>query len=214
MTVQPMVIRHREADPMLGNGTNLPAQIFVAIESRGFNSNIYWKHEAVRNGVIHQSLTYQIKAMVFMTLSCFLSKHVCRPIEMLGNSCEQFCPILYPSLRLRLHVPSTSPLFVPFKNGFSAVLCCCLHVTSNRSKMPLTKAVTLTVRVNKPLASWNCEYEPFQRSFENLSLDWWLVRVTLVVAFRFLPQSFGRWRAPTNCQFVQKRMQLQWCWQC
>ena len=41
MTVQPIDIRHGEADPVLGNGTNLPAQIFVAIESRGFNSNIY-----------------------------------------------------------------------------------------------------------------------------------------------------------------------------
>ena len=27
---------------------------------------------------------------------------------------------------------------------------------------------------------------------------WWLVRVTLVVAFGFLPQNFGRWRGPMN----------------
>ena len=27
---------------------------------------------------------------------------------------------------------------------------------------------------------------------------WWLVRVTLVVAFGFLPQNFGKWWGPTN----------------
>ena len=31
---------------------------------------------------------------------------------------------------LRLHVPSMSPLFIPFKNGFSAV-----HLTLKRSKV-------------------------------------------------------------------------------
>ena len=27
---------------------------------------------------------------------------------------------------------------------------------------------------------------------------WWLVRATLVVAFGFLPQNFGRWWGPMN----------------
>ena len=49
-------------------------------------------------------------------------------------------------------MPSTSPLFVPFKNGFNAVLGCCLHVMSKRSKVLLTKTVTLTVRANEPQA--------------------------------------------------------------
>ena len=53
----------------------------------------------------------------------------------------------------RLHVPSTSPFFVPFKNGFNAVPWCYLHVTLKRSKVPLTKIVTLTVCVNKALIS-------------------------------------------------------------
>ena len=35
-------------------------------------------------------------------------------------------------------------IFVPFKNGFNAVMCCCLYITLKRSK------VTLTVRVNRP----------------------------------------------------------------
>ena len=35
---------------------------------------------------------------------------------------------------------------------------------------------------------------------------WWLVTVTLVVAFGFLPQHFGRWQGPTNCHFAQKKM--------
>ena len=55
------------------------------------------------------------------------------------------------TLRLRLHVPSTSPFFVPFKIGFDAVLLRRLHLTLKKSKVPLTKTVTLTVRVNKPL---------------------------------------------------------------
>ena len=40
-------------------------------------------------------------------------------------------------------------LHVPFKNGFSAVLWCCLHLTLKRSKVPLIEMVTLTVRVNQ-----------------------------------------------------------------
>ena len=43
------------------------------------------------------------------------------------------------------------------------------------------------------------------------TLDCWLVRVTLVFAFSFLPQNFGKWWGPTNCHFVQKGMQLEWC---
>ena len=65
-------------------------------------------------------------------------------------------------LRLRLHVPPMSLFFVPFKNGFNAVLWCCLHITSKRSKVPLTKTVTLTVRENEslpvsPIFSFLCE---------------------------------------------------------
>ena len=52
-----------------------------------------------------------------------------------------------------LHVPSTSPLFVPFKNRSNDVLCFCLYVTFKGSKGPLSKTVTLTVRVNGPLLS-------------------------------------------------------------
>ena len=35
---------------------------------------------------------------------------------------------------------------------------------------------------------------------------WWLNRLSLVVAFGFLPQNFGRWREPTNCHFAWKGM--------
>ena len=38
---------------------------------------------------------------------------------------------------------------------------------------------------------------------------WWLIRVTFVVAFGFLPQNFGRWQGPTNHHFSQKWMQLE-----
>ena len=50
-----------------------------------------------------------------------------------------------------------------------------------------------------------------RREIENLrnSIKW-LVRVTLVVAFGFLPQNFGRWWGPTYCHFAQKGTQLQW----
>ena len=37
---------------------------------------------------------------------------------------------------------------------------------------------------------------------------WWLVKVTLEVAFDFLPQNFERWQGPMNDDFAQKWMQL------
>ena len=40
-------------------------------------------------------------------------------------------------------------IFVPFENGFSAVLWCCLHITLTRSKVQPTKTVTLMVCVNR-----------------------------------------------------------------
>ena len=68
---------------------------------------------------------------------------------------------------LGLHVSSTSPFFVPFKNGLNAVMWRCLHLTLKRSKEPLTKMVTLTVSVNKPLnfQRWRgtCEQGFFKR---------------------------------------------------
>ena len=54
------------------------------------------------------------------------------------------------SIRFRLNVPSTSPFFVPFKNGFNAVLWRCLDVTSKRSKVLVPKMVTLMIRANGP----------------------------------------------------------------
>ena len=53
-----------------------------------------------------------------------------------------------PTSRPRL--PSTSPFFIPFKNGLNVVPWYCIHITSKRSKLLLTKTVTLLVRVNKP----------------------------------------------------------------
>ena len=44
-------------------------------------------------------------------------------------------------------------VFVPFKNRVNEDLCCCLHLTSKRSKVPLTKTVYLTVRAKEPLKS-------------------------------------------------------------
>ena len=55
-------------------------------------------------------------------------------------------------VRLHLHVPSNSPFFVPFKNEFNTPLWSCLHVTLERSKVPLTKTETFTVSVNKLLS--------------------------------------------------------------
>ena len=56
----------------------------------------------------------------------------------------------YNRFRLRLHLPSMSPFFVLFKNGLNAVQ---LHMTLKRSKVPLTKTVTLMLRADKPLLS-------------------------------------------------------------
>ena len=41
--------------------------------------------------------------------------------------------------------------------------------------------------------------------------NWCLARVTLVFAFDFFPQNFGRWWEPMKCNFAQNGMQLQWC---
>ena len=51
-----------------------------------------------------------------------------------------------------LYVSFITPFLVPFKNRSNAVLWCCIHMTSNRSKVPLTKAVTLMVCVNEALS--------------------------------------------------------------
>ena len=55
------------------------------------------------------------------------------------------------SLMVRFHMQSISPFFIPFKIGLNTVLWCCLRVTLKRSKMLLTKTVTLMVCVNEPL---------------------------------------------------------------
>ena len=61
-----------------------------------------------------------------------------------------------------------SPFFIPLKNGFNTVLWRCLHITSKRSKVPLTKTVTLKVRLNEPLdlPSFNVTvFVPFKIDF-------------------------------------------------
>ena len=42
------------------------------------------------------------------------------------------------------------------------------------------------------------------------TFNWWLVRVTLMVAFDFLRQNFGRWQGPANHPFVILWMEVQW----
>ena len=50
--------------------------------------------------------------------------------------------------------------------------------------------------------------EHFNKVMSIGRISWWLVRVTLVVAFGFLPQNFGRWRGPTNgtLSFYEQRV--------
>ena len=49
-------------------------------------------------------------------------------------------------------------------------------------------------------------FEILANCWRRLSLDyWWLVRVTLVVAFGFLPQNFGRWLVTYELSFYLKR---------
>ena len=58
-----------------------------------------------------------------------------RSTQIICHSCFQCDSVLEQALRLRLHKPSTSPVFfVSFKNGFTAVLWCCLHVTLKKIK--------------------------------------------------------------------------------
>ena len=71
---------------------------------------------------------------------------VYRPV----NNCSVISDVVTSSQidTFRLKV-STSLLSVQFKNECSTVLLYCLHVMSKRSKMSLTKTVTLTVCVNE-----------------------------------------------------------------
>ena len=39
-------------------------------------------------------------------------------------------------------------------------------------------------------------------------LNWWLVRVALVIAFGFFPQNFWRWREPMNDGFAKNECSL------
>ena len=46
-------------------------------------------------------------------------------------------------------------------------------------------------------------YDDFKMQLKGRSdtlsqINWWLVRVTLVITFGFLPQNFGRWWGPMN----------------
>ena len=43
-----------------------------------------------------------------------------------------------------------------------------------------------------------------------MTLNWWLIRVTLVVAFGFLPQQFGRWWGPTNSLNAGSEVGIPW----
>ena len=43
-----------------------------------------------------------------------------------------------------------------------------------------------------------------------LGFIWWLVGITLVVAFGFLLKNFERWQSLTNDGFAHKWMQLEW----
>ena len=64
-------------------------------------------------------------------------------------------------IRPRLHIDSTVyiTVFVPFKNGFNAIMWCCLHVTTKRSNVPLTKIVTMTVRLNDSSGEQDSRHE-------------------------------------------------------
>ena len=78
---------------------------------------------------------------------CGSMKKLCQPCRF---SCDfRFMWTIY--LRFVYTYRQSHPFFVLFKNGFNAVLWCCLHITLERSKVLLTKTVTLTVNVNKPL---------------------------------------------------------------
>ena len=81
-------------------------------------------------------------------------------------------------VNLHQHVLSTSPFLGPFKNGFNAALRCCLHITLNRSKVPLTKMMKLTVRFKGPYRSpqifeSRCPTNTYQTSTHQK--QWWNV---------------------------------------
>ena len=57
--------------------------------------------------------------------------------------------------KAQLHVLSKLPFLCPLKMGSTqTVLWCCFHIVLKRSKVPLTKTVTLMVCGNEPLCSF------------------------------------------------------------
>ena len=68
----------------------------------------------------------------------------------------------------------------------------------------LLTLVKLTMKINL----WDTSH--WYRRCGNIQHYWWLVRVTLLVAFGFLLQNFGKWWGPTNDVLIRKWMQLEW----
>ena len=54
------------------------------------------------------------------------------------------------------------------------------------------------------LTTGHCLHVTSQLSYVSMYVNWWLIRVTLLVAFWFLPQNFGRWWRPTYDGFCSK----------
>ena len=105
-------------------------------------------------------------------------------------------------IQLHLHVLSTSTVIVPFKNRFNAVLWGCLHRLTNvqRSKVPLTTAVTLTLRVNEtfrtpgcqvPIFSYFSQHTPIFPIFLAISsyFSYFLAILLFLLIFSFCPFS-------------------------
>ena len=79
--------------------------------------------------------------------------------------------------KARLHVPSKSPLFVPFKNWLSVFLWCCLHITLERSSVAHTYGdvggkCNVDGKCKRTLGEWN-GFVRNDRSMENReSISW------------------------------------------
>ena len=74
------------------------------------------------------------------------------------------------------------------------------------------KSLKLQLKIfEQPNTPWN-HGVPLQDWLNEMTLVRGLL-VTLLVAWGFLPQNFGRWWGPGNHLFTQKCMQFEWWWQ-
>ena len=92
----------------------------------------------------------------------------------------------------------------------------CLHSHSTCTHMLYGSCLIVQLILFREILSFESFYHFISVYIKNIKKNiWWLVVVTLVLAFGFLSQNFRKWLGPMNCRFAQK-VTLYTCrqWEC